>query len=208
MNIKNFYLGIYMTNCYLLWDNSNTGYLFDCGGEDLSKIKSFVDENNIDLKYLILTHGHYDHIGGLKAMERYFPKTEIFIGKEEAVFLKDSSYNLSKFIDNSFFSYTDKVTLLQDGDFVGEFKVIDTPGHTIGSKCFYHEESKTLLSGDTLFRRSYGRTDFVTGDTGMLYESLRKLCLTLPGDTKVFSGHSETTTIAEEKEFLKSMGII
>lgn len=208
MNIKNFYLGIYMTNCYLAWDQGGNGYLFDCGGEELSKIKKFVEEKSINLKYVALTHGHYDHIGGIKALEKNFPEAEIFIGEEEKNFLENFDYNLSHFIDSSYFSYSGKVKFVKNGDYIGDFSVIDTPGHTIGSKCFYHKDSKTLISGDTLFRRSFGRTDFPTGNTEMLYSSLKKICLTLPGDTKVFSGHSEITTIAEEREFLKGMGII
>ncbi|MGL4402270.1 MAG: MBL fold metallo-hydrolase [Fusobacteriaceae bacterium] len=208
MNIKNFYLGIYMTNCYLTWDDAGKGYLFDCGGEDLSKIKKFVEEKGINLQYVVLTHGHYDHIGGIKAVENFFPEVEIFIGEEDKDFLENSDFNLSHFIDSSYFSYSGKINFIKNGEYVGDFIVIDTPGHTIGSKCFYHEASKTLISGDTLFRRSFGRTDFPTGNTEMLYDSLKKICLTLPDDTKIFSGHSETTTIAEEREFLKGMGII
>lgn len=208
MNIKNFYLGIYMTNCYLVWDENSIGYLFDCGGEDLSKIKEFSEEKNINVKFVALTHGHYDHIGGIKAIEKIFPQAEIFIGVEEKPFLENHNYNLSHLIDNTYFSYSGKINFVKNGDYIGDFLVIDTPGHTIGSKCFYNKEWRILISGDTLFRRSFGRTDMITGDTEMLYSSLRNLCLSLPGDTKVFSGHSDTTTIADEREFLKGMGIV
>ena len=90
---------------------------------------------------------------------------------------------------------------------VGEFKVLDTPGHTIGSKSFYCPEAKMLISGDTMFRRSYGRYDLPTSSGEMLFNSLAKLCR-LPADTKVYSGHSDETAIGEEKEFLSMQGII
>ena len=90
---------------------------------------------------------------------------------------------------------------------IGDFKVIDTPGHTIGSKCFYDEKGKILISGDTLFRRSYGRYDLPTGDLNMLCNSLEKLSK-LPEETVVYNGHTDETTIGEEKIFLGRVGIL
>ena len=90
---------------------------------------------------------------------------------------------------------------------VGEFKTIDTPGHTRGSKCFYYEAENILISGDTMFRRSYGRYDLPTGDIESLFHSLYKLSK-LPDKTVVYSGHSDMTTIGEEKIFLKNIGVL
>lgn len=208
MNIKTFYLGIYGTNCYLTWSEDKIGYLFDCGGTDLEKIQKFTRENGITVKYLLLTHGHYDHIGGVGFFKNFFPEAELYICVDELVFLKNPSYNLSNLIDGSSFAYMEEVHPLHDGEMVGEFQVIATPGHTAGSVCYYDKETKMLISGDTMFKRSFGRTDFITGDTAALYASLKKLCDTLPGDTKVYSGHSDVTTIAEEKTFLTGMKII
>lgn len=208
MNIKTFYLGTYGTNCYLTWSEDRIGYLFDCGGDNMHSIEKYAAENGITVKYLVLTHGHYDHIGGVNFFKKFFPEAELYIGAEEAPFLKDSNYNLSHMIDGTFFSYEGDVNFLHDGMTVGEFQAIGTPGHTIGSYCFYNKEAGILISGDTMFRRSFGRTDMATGDTGALYASLKKLCTVLPGDTKVYSGHSDVTTIGEEKTFLAGLGIL
>lgn len=90
---------------------------------------------------------------------------------------------------------------------IGDFKVIDTPGHTIGSKSFYYEKEKILISGDTLFKRSYGRYDLPTGNLEMLCNSLKKLSK-LPDETIVYNGHTDSTTIGEEKRFLERVGIL
>ncbi|MGL5123556.1 MAG: MBL fold metallo-hydrolase [Fusobacteriaceae bacterium] len=208
MEMKVFGLGIYMTNCYLVWDNKKEGYFFDCGGADLDEVKIFIEKNKIELKYLILTHGHHDHISGINKFLELYPKTILYIGEEEKIFLTDSKYNLSSKIGNLDFKYTGEYKTINEGDTVGNFKVISSPGHTIGSKCFYNEEEKILISGDTLFRRSFGRSDLPSGSEISLFKSLQKLCDTLPLDTVVYSGHTQATTIGEEKIFLKNQGFI
>lgn len=208
MQVKTFGLGLYMTNCYLAWNEKKEGYFFDCGGTNLEGVKRFIEEKDIELKYFILTHGHYDHISGMKKFLEIYPKVSLYIGKEEELFLTESRYSLSRMIDGSDFKFTGKYKTINDGDMIGDFKVLSSPGHTIGSKCFYNEDSKILIAGDTMFRRSFGRTDFPTGDERDLFESLQKLCDTLPLETVVYSGHTEPTTIGEEKMFLRNQGFI
>lgn len=207
MDIKIFNVGSLGVNCYLLSDN-NIGYIFDCGGEDVEKIVDYVNTNKININYIILTHGHGDHIEGLHKIKAIYPNADIYIGKEEKDFLLRGELNLMSFINGKNFSYTGDVKTVSESDKIGEFLVLDTPGHTIGSKCFYNEKNKILISGDTIFRRSYGRYDLATGDKEALFNSLKKLCAILPEDTKVYSGHTGVTTIKEEKDFLKFEGII
>ncbi|WP_300342109.1 MBL fold metallo-hydrolase [Fusobacterium sp.] len=208
MKIQTFYLGSLMTNCYLVWNDNKEAYLFDCGGENLGRAESFIKSNGLTLKYMIFTHGHGDHIAGLNRIKEIYPDVEVYIGKEEERFLVDNELSLMKYINGTNFEYNGDYTTMKDGDMIGEFRVIDTPGHTIGSKCFYNKENKILISGDTMFRRSFGRYDLPTSDGDMLFKSLKRLCTELPEDTKVYSAHSEPTTIGEEKVFLTMQGMI
>lgn len=209
MNIKTFYLGGMQTHCYLTWEK-NTAYLFDCGGENFEKLLDFIRLNELDLKYIILTHGHGDHIAGINKLVEYFPNATLYIGREEKDFLVDSSLSLMRNITGRDFVYNDKIPVItiSDGDRIGDFVVLDTPGHTIGSKCFYCKDSHLLISGDTMFRRSFGRYDLPTSSGTSLFKSLACLCHTLPSDTKVYSGHSEPTTIGEERRFLSDYGYL
>lgn len=208
MKIKTFYLGDMMGCAYLTWnEETKEAYLFDCGGEDLENLFAFINANELTLKKMIFTHGHHDHIAGLKKLLQHFPDVEVYIGEEEKEFLTEANLNLSGFLGTAF-TYEGKVHCVKGGDMIGNFEVIDTPGHTIGSKCYYNSKEKVMISGDTLFRRSYGRYDLPTGNGEVLFKSLRKICTEYPGETKVYSGHTEVTTLGEEKVFLEMNGLI
>lgn len=207
MEIVCFPLGMMQTNCYLAYDENMEAYFFDCGGENLEKLFAYIEKNNLNLKYIVLTHGHGDHIEGLNKLANKFKNAKVYIGTEEKDFLYDSSLSLSNEIFGKNFSFDGEINLVKEGDKIGNFTVIDTPGHTIGSKCFYSKENNILISGDTLFKRSYGRFDLPTGSRELLFSSLKKLSK-LPDETIVYSGHSEVTKIADEKLFLKYIGII
>lgn len=208
MEIKRFYTGPFQTNCYLVWNDKKEAYLFDCENERLNKIEETINKEGLELKYIILTHGHGDHICGLNKIKSIYPEAVVYIGEEEKEFLSNSQLNLAPYIIGKDFAYEGGFKTMTNGDRVGEFTVIDTPGHTIGSKCLYNKESKMLISGDTMFRRSFGRYDLPTASGKQLFDSLAKLCAKLPEDTVVYSGHTEPTTIGEEKIFLTSQGLI
>nr|WP_307774426.1 MBL fold metallo-hydrolase [uncultured Cetobacterium sp.] len=208
MKIKVFPLGSYMTNCYLVWNENSEATLFDCSDSKLQNIVNFLKDNNLTLKNIIFTHGHGDHIGGINEAAKIFPEANIYIGKEDEKFLFDSQYSLSYAIQGYDLSFNGKYSLLKEGDSIFGFEVIDTPGHTIGSKCFYNKEARLMISGDTLFRRSFGRYDLPTGNLTQLQKSLKKICENYPEDTIVYSGHTEPTTLGEEKRSLKAQGMI
>lgn len=205
MNIKRFVLGVLDSNSYLIYKEKEAT-LIDVGGEDIENIIAFLEENNLELKKVLLTHGHYDHIAGINKLFRYNKNIEVYIGKEDIEFLKDPNLNLSFWIDQTNFKIMDNIKIISivENDMIDEFKVIDTPGHTIGSKSFYDEKEKVLFSGDTLFKMSFGRTDFPTGNRNDLKRSL-KVLNELPEEVVVYSGHGMKTFIKTEKNLEKKV---
>lgn len=207
MEIKLFYLGAMMSCAYLVWGEDKNAVLFDCGGEDLDSVMAFVETHKLNLEKVVLTHGHYDHIAGVNRILEYKSDIEVYIGEEDLEFLTEPNLSLSAMINGTSFKYEGPVKTVKEGDMIGNFKVIDTPGHTRGSKCFYNQEEGVMFSGDTMFKGSYGRFDLPTGNAGILFNSLKKIC-EYPGETKVYSGHTEVTTLAAEKTFLTANGLI
>ena len=199
MEIKRLVLGEISVNCYLI-SSENAAIVVDPGYYS-SAIVDFLNENKEKSRLILLTHGHFDHIGAAKQISDE-TGVKIGIGENEVTYLKRPSLNLSASFGlpiKAFepdYTYKDGETFLV-GDL--QIKVIETPGHTKGSVCYLIED--TLLSGDMLFFESYGRTDFPGGDFDEIKESFYKLITTLGGDTKVFPGHDEYTTIAHEAEF-------
>lgn len=202
--IKRFVVGPLQSNSYILWNEEKEALLFDIGTFDFDNILNFLDENTLTLKALFLTHGHIDHIAGINFLMRAFPKLEVYIGKNEKEYLINPEYNLSYSIFREMFRVEeiDRIKYLEDQNLIYGVRVIDTPGHTKGGVCYYFEEEKYLISGDTLFAGSMGRTDFLGGNIDLLFKSLRKLCDNLPEETIVYSGHGYETTIAKEKSNL------
>lgn len=192
--IKKFICGSFFSNCYLLV-NDKKCIIID-PGLNFNKYAEII-KKEYDVVAILLTHGHIDHIDGLK----YFD-VPIYIYKDEVPFLEDadlalySLFNVKKDFDVSRLNIV-KINdnyLIDLLDF--KIKVIHTPGHTVGSVCYLYENN--LFSGDTLFNLSVGRVDFPTGDFKQLDSSLKKL-FNLPADTIVYPGHGEATTIGFEK---------
>lgn len=188
------YVSHYGENAYIVYcDNKKEGIVVDPGGNS-GDILAIAEELGIKLVATVLTHAHYDHYAGISSFD-----LPIMICAAEKDVFEDGVQNLSSlFTGRSFLGKAD--VLLNDGESitVGDesLLVMHTPGHTKGSMCLYSDG--VVLTGDTLFAGTYGRTDFPTGDAGALARSLSML-FKLPDDTAVFSGHNEETTIGNEK---------
>lgn len=188
------------SNTYLL-ELETKKYIIDPGSLDMNELMTYLRENKINLDGIILTHGHYDHIIGIVEILNY-QNINIYICEVERDFLTRPDYSLlyysnleQKDLDNAI-EKTNVITL-KDGEIFEGFKIIHTPGHTKGGICLYNEEEKILISGDTLFKGTYGRVDLPTSNPRDMRDSIRKL-LSLDKETKVYPGHSDTTTIGDE----------
>lgn len=201
MKLKRFALGALWTNCYLVWDDNGEAFAVDPGGP-ADEVAGFIEDNKLKLNWIILTHGHGDHIGGISDL-RHKSLNGVAVHEKDADYLTSACKNFSTYTGTPVeFAKADR--LLNDGDLlkIGEMevKVIFTPGHTQGgiSLLASQGEEKLLFSGDTLFARSVGRTDLPGGDEETLVQSLRKLNK-LPSGLKVYPGHGPDTTIGDEK---------
>lgn len=190
------------TNCYICMNkDTKEGFIVDPGDDEL-KISVNVSILEMITKAILLTHGHFDHIGAVnKLKERY--NIPVIVGAKEKKVLTDSRMNLSSMFGESVKVNGDK--FLEDGENfqVAGFDIqyILTPGHTPGSGCFYIEEEQVLFSGDTLFQASRGRTDFPGGSESDIIKSIKNKLLVLPGETEVYPGHMNITNIDSEKVY-------
>jgi len=189
------------TNCYIVQDEkTKEAMVIDPGGE-VDKISAMIDTLDAKVKYIVLTHCHGDHMGGVdKIKEKYGGKVLIHIQDEPG--LKDYNINMSDYIGMGIIEINAD-SRLNDGDLIHigdiEFKVIHTPGHTKGGICIYIEKEKILFSGDTMFRGTWGRTDLPTGSFEDIIKSITERLMVLPEDTIVYPGHGKSTMIKEEE---------
>lgn len=193
---KHFVVGPMAENCYLVADPATSkACLIDPGG-GVSEIKKCIANNHFDLKFIINTHGHGDHI----AANGFFD-VPIYIHKLDKDFLTDPGLNLSS---TFFFKVVSPgaTRLLDEGDEIrlGSliFKVIHTPGHTPGSISL--KLDGVVFTGDILFRGGVGRTDFEYGDQDALFGSIRDKLLGFADDTVIYPGHGDFSTIGEERK--------
>lgn len=193
-------LGMCQTNCYFIFREGEENCIVvdpaDRGAFLVEKLK----ENGHTVEAILLTHGHFDHLLGAEKM-RELTCAKVYALAEEEPLLLNAGENLSG-------AWAEPVTLkadefLKDGQEVTiggkTFKVLHTPGHTKGGCGFYFEEAGILISGDSLFQESIGRTDFPGGSMSELVRSVKEKFLTLPEDTRVFPGHGGSTTVGYEK---------
>lgn len=192
MDIKRFVVGPLNTNCYLVLFDKEC-IMIDGGDDNVFK---FIKDNKLKLTKILLTHGHGDHlIDAMNIKEK--TKARIYVHEKDNIML-NHPYNLSLGASkgvkaDEFFK-----------DKIGDFKVLYTPGHSLGSVCFYNEKEKVLFSGDTLFKNAIGRTDLPYSSSKLMKDSL-KLLMKLPKDVKVYPGHGAETTIGNEFDYINEI---
>ena len=201
IKIERFVVGEIEANCFFVTDDEeNLAFLVDTGDysfELKKRIKEFGAEK---VKYILLTHGHLDHIGYASEMREKFPSAKIVIGKDDAHFTNEDDLNLSSLFGMTF-RHFDADILVEDGSELAfgskKIKVISTPGHTKGGVCYIFGDC--IFTGDTLFRGCIGRTDFPTSSKEDMKKSLEKL-EALDGNYKVYCGHESNTTLDRERK--------
>ncbi len=194
MIIKRVVAGIYGANCYLVKDEvSGKGFVIDPGG-DVDDILKALKEIDMDVEYILFTHGHLDHTtGGAELQETI--GGEIAISNEDDKLIMSGVALYGPLLPNG----ADRHLASGDVIEVGELKIecIATPGHTPG--CISFKVGDVVFTGDTLFYRSIGRTDLEGGDSALIEKSIKEKLYTLPEETIVYPGHGGATTIKDEK---------
>ncbi len=196
LEVKSAVFGSLQNNCYLITDvDSGESALVDCT-EYSDKMKKFIDGAN--LKYILLTHGHFDHIGGVESVKKN-TGAKVVISAQDEKMLSSSRESLAAFA-GAFHENTAADIIVNDGDelLLGNsvIKVILTPGHTKGGVCYICDNK--IFTGDTLFFCSCGRTDFPGGSYTEIVESLKRIAA-LDGDYTLYPGHDRISTLSFER---------
>ena len=200
--IEQLVLGMVGTNTWLIKNKESNELLIIDPADESARIEEKIDRMGGIPVAVLLTHGHFDHIGAAEELKAYY-NAPIYAMAEEKEILEDAQNNLSGLYGRGYTVHADH--FLKDGEILRlagfEIYVLHTPGHTVGGASYYFPEEKVVFSGDTLFHGSVGRTDFPTGSMGMLHESLHRKLYALPDDTEVYPGHDASTDIAYEKRY-------
>lgn len=202
MKIEKFVLGALQTNSYLILNEDTKEVVIVDPAICPDYVLSHVKSKGYIPKAILLTHGHFDHVMGIEGWVSNY-EIPVYLHEDEKEVLANPKLNLSVMM-GKYYAY-DKVQTLKDGEVLElagfSFKVIHTPGHTKGGCCYYEEREGVLISGDTLFQASVGRSDFPTGSMSTLVRSIKERLFVLPDDVMVYPGHNNLTCIADEKKY-------
>lgn len=191
------------TNAYFyIDDETRHGFLIDAGAEP-EKLLHVMNERNFTVEKILLTHGHYDHIGAAAAIQEKL-NIPICMQKNGRTYAENTAWNLSTAFGGeiilrnvTYLEDYSEIVLSANANF--KLKIIPCAGHTTDGAIYYSANDGVAFVGDSIFKGSYGRTDLPGGDTETLFENIKTQILTLPDETILLSGHSEPTTVAIEK---------
>lgn len=202
LKIGRMVLGVCQTNCYFVYREGSRSVICIDPADAGAHIYQSLKDKDFEVAGILLTHGHFDHIWGSCEL-RELSGARIYAYEGEQVLCEDSHNNVSAQMGRAYTVKPDKY--VKDGEQITiegmTCRLIATPGHTAGSCCYYFEEDGILLSGDTLFQESVGRTDFPTGSMSALVRSIKDKLFVLPDETKVYPGHGDVTSIGVEKKY-------
>lgn len=202
MKVGKIMLGMCQTNCYYLYEEGSKEAVFVDPADQGAYLYEQVQKEGLQIAGILLTHGHFDHIWGANEL-RKLSGAKIYALDVEKALCENAETNLSAQCGRPETVIPD--VYVRDGEEITlagmTAKVIATPGHTVGSCCYYFAKDKALISGDTLFQESVGRTDFETGSYSAIIRSVNEKLFLLPDDVKVYPGHGGETTIGHEKKY-------
>lgn len=194
-------LGNLGTNCYTVVNTDTREAVIIDPAANADFLLKMLKNQNYDLKAILLTHAHFDHMAAVNDLKEAMPEVPVYIGVNDEELLSNCAANLSAMFAEPLFVKADKT--VSDGELLPmlgtTITCIEVPGHTKGGMCYYFEENKLLFDGDTLFTGSIGRSDFPTGDGELLIRSIEEKLFILPDDVVVYPGHNSKTKIGREK---------
>ncbi|MBP5505569.1 MAG: MBL fold metallo-hydrolase [Bacteroidales bacterium] len=201
--IKVFYFNPLRECTYVVWNDERQGVIIDPGAitvREQQRLADFVEAEGLQVKAILLTHGHFDHVFGLKDAAARWDVPVYMHHKDQSVF--EGSVDFSKMLGLPYEPYEGPILdILRCAEAMPqglEFEVLETPGHTQGCVCLYLPQDKLMFCGDTIFCGSVGRTDHPGGDHYQMIESIRREILPLPRETRLLPGHGHETTIGDE----------
>lgn len=211
LHVKSFAFNPFSENTYIVYNDEKEAFLIDPGNmteAETETLENYIKTHHLNIKNILLTHAHIDHILGLQRAHDLF-KAPVLLHADEQEILDRASFTAKNY--GFFFPpFSGEIEFVKEGDTINlgsdVLHIYDVPGHSPGSIAFYNAENEFVISGDALFMMSIGRTDLYKGNHEQLISSIKNKLLALPDTTTVYSGHGEQTNIGFEKEhnpFLK-----
>lgn len=201
MRLERLVCGSLRVNTYIIGGETTDDCMVIDPGE-AAPVIDYLKENQLNCTHILLTHGHFDHIGGVRQVKDAF-HAKVCIHALDEPALHSSLISLALILGGHM-EEVDADFILQDGETVRgaglELRVLHTPGHTMGGVCYLIEKDRVIFSGDTLFKESYGRTDLPNGSDIEMKESILTKLFSLDGEYMVYPGHGESTTLLQEQQ--------